>query len=375
MHRIDDLIRDIYKEEAPDLPGYIEKEQQIRIEARIMEAIQTEQEVEQRESGKEKVRPASVKYRPKRRFLAFGLAAVLLLGLCISAFANSNSDWDIEILQFMGLDESDTFQLESGEVKIQVFDSCAATEYDSEGNPFEKEVKIMAVNSIGDKNSACIRIETDYELPEGFDPATDYIMPEYYDVRVYENSGKSVVKDMGSTMGYIDDDGKLGFIIYIIGCEGINNSRIEVTFKDFYLHHDLGMKEGGKKEELLLSGEWELNWKFTYKSNVKRYKMLKQIEIDGVKYYITKIEMSPLSVQLDAFRMPWNRQEESEGFIVDSIRYKDGTSLDVGGFSSRGNRNGIFLDIFLGTTQIETTIDVDNIESIIVGGNEIILYY
>ena len=364
---IDHIINEIYEKEAIDLPGFMDKKQQERIEERIMAGIR---ELQEKEDMNHVAVPLKRK-AGKRRFVVLGIAAIMLLGLCITAFASSNPDWDVEILQFMGLDGSDTFQLESGEVEIQVYDSYLATEYDENGNSSEKEVKIMAASSIGDKNSACIRIETDYELPDGFDEATDYIIPKSYSLDVYKKPGKLVKTPMGATTGYINMDGKLGYMIYITGCEDLNKSQVKISFKDFYWYHDLGMKKGEREEQLLLSGEWEMTWKYAYKSNVQQYKMLKQIELDNIKYYIKEIEISPLSVQIKGFRMPWNRKEDFKEFAIDQIKYKDGTSLEVGGFSSAGNRNGIWVDSFLGTTEMGTTIDVEKIESIVIGGNEI----
>lgn len=372
---MDDLMKEIHKTEAIDLPGFMDKEQQERVEARILAGIQELQkktEINEKEEMDGKIVPLRRKNK-KKRFFILGIAAIMLLGLCLTAFASSNPDWDIELLRFMGLDESDTFQLESGEVKIQVYDSFIATEYDAEGNPSEKEVKIMAVSSIGDKNSACIRIETDYELPEGFDETTDYIMPGNYSLNVYEKPGKIIEKGWGSTMGYMNLDGKLGYMIYITGCQGLNKSHVKVRFEDFYLYHDLEKKEEEREEELLLKGKWELTWRYAYKSNVRSYQMLKRIELDDVPYYITDIEVSPLSVQINGFRMPWNRKKDYAGFKIERIQYKDGTGLEVGGWSSAGNHNGMVFDTFLGTTEMKTTIDVNNIKSIVIGENEIIL--
>ncbi len=372
---MDDLIKEIRKTEAIDLPGFMDKEQQKRVEARILAGIQELQEkteINKKEEMDGKVIPLRRKNK-KKRFFILGIAAIMLLGLCLTALASSNPDWDIELLTFMGLDKSETFQLESGEVKIQVYDSFTATEYDAEGNPSEKEVKIMAVSSIGDKNSACIRIETDYELPEELDETTDYIMPGNYSLNVYEKPGKIIKNGWGSTTGYMNLDGKLGYMIYITGCQGLNKSYVKVRFEDFYLYHDLEKKEGEKEEKLLLEGEWELTWRYAYKSNVRSYHMLKRIELNDVPYYITNIEVSPLSVQINGFGMPWNRKKDYAGFKIDRIQYKDGTSLEVGGWSSAGNHNGMFFDTFLGTTEIKTTIDMNNIKSIVIGGNEIIL--
>ena len=40
---MDDLIQEIYETEAPELPGFLDKEQQKRIEERIMAVIYKEQ--------------------------------------------------------------------------------------------------------------------------------------------------------------------------------------------------------------------------------------------------------------------------------------------------------------------------------------------
>ena len=358
---IDELIDQIDDTEALDLPGFMDKETQERVEARIMNEICRLQE---KESTGETFALSGRKKGGRKRFAVLALAAVLLMGLCIGVFAGSNPDWDVEILKFMGLNGSETFQLESGEVEIQVYDSCEAVEKTG-----IKEVKIMAVSSIGDRNSGCIRVETDYELPEGFDEETDYIMPRNYSLNILDRKGKFI--EHGSTTGYMNMDGKLGYMIYIIGCEGLNTAQIKLKFEDFYLYHDLGMETGGKEKELLLEGTWELTWKYAYQSNTKRYKMLKSIEIDGEKFYITQIDVSPLSVWIRGFRMPWDRKKGHAEFSIDRIGYKDGTVLNVGGWSSSGNRDGIWIDTFLGTTEMGTTIDADKIESIVIDGNEI----
>lgn len=95
------------------------------------------------------------------------------------------------------------------------------------------------------------------------------------------------------------------------------------------------------------------------------------MKVDQVDYYITNVELSPLSVKIECFRMPWDRKEPHTGLCVEKICYQDGTCLDVGKFSVLGNKNGIWINLFLGTTEMKTTIDIEQVESIVVGGNEI----
>ena len=56
---------------------------------------------------------------------------------------------------------------------------------------------------------------------------------------------------------------------------------------------------------------------------------------------------------------------------IDKITYKDGTVLEIGGSSTAGNRNGIFLEGYCGTDGIKEVLNVDEIVSITVGGEEI----
>lgn len=368
---LDDLIQEIYETEAPDLPGFLDQEQQKRIEARILEQIKEESMLKMKleKNGKqENVREVPVVRKKKRRWLVLALAAVLLLGLCLGTFAGREDNWDESMLEFIGLGKEDHLELESGEVKLEAYDVSWAREYKDAELTAEKVVRMQVETSVGDKNSACVRIGTDYDVPDDFDAERDYILPENSDIHVYENPEKKVETMKGTILGSYLENGKIGFFVYLTGCKDLNQSYVSMSFENLVWYRS---QEGDEEKERLLEASWDLQWKYDYKSSTEQDTMLKKIKVDGINYYITKVEISPLSVKVEGFRMPWNRKASYEQFKIDEIRYQDGNVLNVGDFSSVGCRNGMQMDLFLGTPQMQTTIQVEKLKSIVIGGNEI----
>ena len=93
--------------------------------------------------------------------------------------------------------------------------------------------------------------------------------------------------------------------------------------------------------------------------------------LEGVKCWLTQVEVSPLGIRLKAFVNPLHRVSGAVWMNIDKITYKDGTVLEIGGSSTAGNHNGIFLEGYCGTDVIKEVLDVDEIVSITVGGEEI----
>lgn len=368
---LDDLIQEIYETEAPDLPGFLDQEQQKRIESKILAQIMEVDAISESKLGLEEngnVKKIPVVRKKKKRWLILALAAVLLLGLCLGTFARREENWDQNMLEFIGLGKEDHLELESGEVKLEVYDVSWAKEYKDAKQTAEKVVRMQAETSLGDKNSACVRIGTDYDVPDDFDAEKDYILPENSEIHVYENPEKKVETMKGTILGSYLENGKVGFFVYLTGCKDLNQSYVSMSFQNLVRYR---AQDGEEEKELLLDASWDLQWKYDYKSSTEQDTMLKKIKVDGINYYITKVEISPLSVKVEGFRMPWNRKVSYESFKIDEIRYQDGTVLKVGEFSSAGCKNGMQMDLFLGTPQMQTTIQVEKLKSIVIGGNEI----
>lgn len=371
---LDDLIQEIYETEAPDLPGFLDQEQQKRIEAKILAQImeaesKAEQRIKLEENGKqEKMRKVPVVRRKKKRWLVLALAAVLLMGLCLGTFAGREDNWDEKMLEFIGLSKEDSLELEGGEVKLEAYDVSWVREYKDSEQTEEKVVRMEAETSVGDKNSACVRIGTNYDVPDDFDAERDYILPENSEIHVYEDPEKGAETLKGTVLGSYLENGKVGFFVYLTGCKDLNKSYVSMSFQNLVWYRD---QNGNEEKEILLEASWDLQWKYDYKSSTEQDTMLKKIKVDGINYYIKKVEISPLSVRVEGFRMPWNRKASYKQFKIDEIRYQDGTVLKVGDFSSVGCKNGMQMDLFLGTPQMQTTIQVEKLKSIVIGGNEI----
>ena len=155
------------------------------------------------------------------------LAAALVLALGVMAVSAAvRHDWDRAILDFMGIRDADTTQLEDGTVLIGESDTCSGRDLLT-GE--QKEITFIASSSIGDKNAAYIRIDTDYEVPEDFDLETDYFMTEDFDLEVTTNYLQGAL-DRSSVLESQVENGKLFFLLEISGTKNIDRSKVVLTF-------------------------------------------------------------------------------------------------------------------------------------------------
>lgn len=360
MNNLNDFINEIHADEIVPIDGTLDTDLQWRIEEHVLNAIKQE--------------PATFfnkKKAARKKRVVYALAATLLLALGITAMAAIQNDWDVQLINFMGISDADTLQLESGEVEINQTCKSMCIDYGEQEDGVEKSVQMTVSSSIGDKNSAYVRINTDYELPEDYNPETDYILPDTNHLYISRNKDGSGLIDFASTFTAFVEDGKLGFLFSIENAEKLNKSYVSFEIKDLYLYHDLGMPDSDSEEELLCAGTWNFKWKYSYKSNAKTYYMLKTFENDGITYYLTKIEVSPISVRAEAFRMPQDRQKPHEGKFLEEIHFTDGTVLKVDGFGGGGLGNGMFADFFVTVYKLGTTLNPEEVESIVICGKEI----
>ena len=374
---IDSLLQDIHDEEALSFTETLSSEQQSRIESMILSSIYQERPFSSTKGTRQKERPQSKtgqKLRP-RKFLALVLAAALLMAFGVVASAARTNDWDIALMEFMGIDDADTLQWSDGTVQIQASSVCSGTDYAQNPKGEIQPLKIAATSSIGDKNAAYIHLDTNYTLPVNFDPKHDYILPGNTSINVYEKNPQSspAITTCGTVFTSMEDEGKLVFLLYIADCPKINKSYVALDFEDLYLYHDKGDTDNSvsAEPELLYKGSWSLHWKYAYRSNVKRIRLMKPLEFEGVKCWLTQVEVSPLGIRLKAFVNPLHRLSGAVWMDIDKVTYKDGTVLEIGGSSTAGNRNGIFLEGYCGTDVIKEVLNVDEIASIMVGGEEI----
>ena len=360
MNNLDDLIKNIHSSEIVKIEGTLDASTQWRIEDQILQNIDVTSTILYRKKSKR-----------KKRFL-FLIAAAMLIALGLTGIAAVQNDWDVLLIDFMGISDADTLQLEGGDVQINKIAHYEKTSPYIESidvlGLVDAPIQMAAASSIGDKTSAYIRIETDYILPDTFNPETDYILP--FNIRT---NISPMLNGYGSEFMYFEEDGKLGFLLSITNCEKLNKSEISLEISDLYLYHDLNVKYGAPEEELLCAGTWNVDWKYNYKSNSQTYNMFKSFESNGVTYYLTHVEVSPISIRMEAFRMPQDRQKTQPGSWLEEIHFEDGTILYVEDDSGGGLRNGMFAESYVNARELGNAIDSHEVESIVVCGKEIIL--
>lgn len=304
------------------------------------------------------------------------LAAALVLALGVMAVSAAvRHDWDRAILDFMGIRDADTTQLEDGTVLIGESDTCSGRDLLT-GE--QKEITFIASSSIGDKNAAYIRIDTDYEVPEDFDPETDYFMTEDFDLEVTTNYLQGAL-DRSSVLESQVENGKLFFLLEISGTKNIDRSKVVLTFENLYYYHDLGMgdKDDALPKELVFRGSWNLEWKFDYRTVTKKAKMHEKVQVGEAAGYLTTVEITPLGIRIegsiasDSWDVPTGNLEAMK---IEKITMKDGrtiaiTETDSWG-ASRGTAGYKFRGYY-GVGVLGEQLNPDEVESITTDGKEI----
>lgn len=320
MHNLDDLIQNISNDEIRDIPGSLSKTQHSRIEAKIFSEIQSD----------EPTKLVLYKRKPLRKRMTLILAAVFILLISVTAAAATENEWDITITNFMGLNDPSTLQLESGEVDIRTSASSSG-------------LTITKITSIGDKNTAYIRMDTDYKLPENFDETTDYILPEHHNTTISDQKS-GTPKSWGGSMTCFYENGYLGFLLEISNCDSLNKSYVSVDFENLLLYHDLNdYDNNAPEEELFLEGKWTLDWKYSYKGSTQTYRMLKKMNILDNKVWLTRVDVSPISIRIVGKREPQDFTKAWGGSVsVQEIGFKDGSIISNPSESSSGRSNLTF---------------------------------
>lgn len=353
MNRIDYLISEIRRGEEVLIEDSLNDDSHERVESMILKGMKDDA-------------PIVIKRKRRKRRFVWILAATLLMALGLTAYAAKEREWDIALINFMGISNANTLQMENGVVEINQGQKVMCVDYGQQGQA--REVEMRAVSSIGDKNEVYVRIETDYVLPEDFNPETDYVLPE--DFRLFVSQNES---GYGATFTYFEENQRLGFLLAISNCPEVNKAEISLCMENLYLYHDLEGDADAEKE-LLCEGTWELNWKYHYQSNTKTRHMLHPFEADGITYYLTKVEVSPISIRLEAFRMPWNRDAVHDEAWLEEIRFSNGTVLKPDGQSGSGMRNGMFAEEYIGVETLGNGIDSESVECLVIGDEKIYLY-
>lgn len=308
-----------------------------------------------------------------RKLITFMLAATFIFAFAITAMAAVEQEWDVAILNFMGISGSDTTQLSDGTVSIGASDTQAG-------------VTLTATSSIGSRNSAYFRIDTDYEVPKDYDLTSGHIVPEI-GWTVWNESKEKPSLGGGSYSCDVDDQGKLYLIVQIMGMEDINKSHVELEIKDFYYYRDYILeKEPINMEDkiLLLEGTWNLKWKYSYTTKTVKKHMNKVVQMEGNKTRITKIEVTPLELVVNG-KTKFDSKEGRNNFTslkIDSITLTDGTviTIEANGGGCGTSRSllwmvrGVYdVEGYVTVESIGRPLDPKEVKSVTIGGVEISL--
>lgn len=368
MYKLDEMITEIRTAEVIEISEELSESQKKTIEAKVFEKMNIL-------DGGCEMKEYKIKRFPRRKSLAV-MVAVLVLTLGFTVFAAKQNEWDITLINFMGLNEAHVLQLEGGEVVIDKTITSTWEDYAQNLKGEEVQISITKITSIGDKNSAYLRINTDYELPADFDEKTDYILPENHRIDIVHKNklGREEIRTFASTYMSIYEEGKLGFLVSIEGCENLNTCNVAMCIEDLYWYHDLGQyeeTEDSEPKELLAAGKWETKWKYSYKSNVKKVRTLKRFETNEGNIFLTEIEISPISIRMEAVRspkdchMPWTTE------MLEEIQYEDGKVIPVNNGMTGGLRDGIYIEQFVNVYSFGEVLRPEEIKSLKVCGNDV----
>lgn len=279
---------------------------------------ETSQEKEQ-----EKMEVALVKNRKpkfKKRWIAIAAVAALAVGT-ISVGAAKSDDWNWALLQRAGVTEAeaiDTIQLDNGYVMIDASDTSTGTDYLAKEGGVPKDVTLTVTESFGDNNNVYVRIETDYELPEGFE-VDKYNYFADFELEVTDVNGVIDPEELLTPtpmefagLGGIVEDGKLVFLLEMSGVN-LNVCRIDLAINNLYICSDeLLLKSEEempafynalpKEEEgdlrLIYDGSWETSWQFAYEEKGVSYAVDETLDINGIKVHLTEVVLSPIHMTI-----------------------------------------------------------------------------
>lgn len=299
------------------------------------------------------------RFSPKKAFIVM-LAAVLVMGFSVTAVAKINPNFDAMLLQQMGLDEGCT-QLEDGSVQFNVKTISDVKTGD---------VTIKAVSSIGDRSMALIRFDTNIEVPSTFDETKDYYMIEDYSINPsYPLHPNKRCGGYASTLGYVNNNGKVSFVLTIEDLDNLNSAKIHVCLKDVKLHHDLNNENCEIKPDMVAEGTWEMEWTYSYKDIVKKYNFNKKMSNNNGDYTLKRIEISPLGVKATGTTTK-KKMSELTPMTINKVILKDGTEINVDGNTVAGCGNFMWnpikyeLRAYVNINETKMVFQVDDVEAV-----------
>jgi hypothetical protein len=310
--------------------------------------------------------PAPARRRPeaftgrRRRILIAALVAVF--AFASTAFAAEVFQWDVRISNFFGIEGRSGAVLTGGGMNVGV-------------SAEDQGVTVEAVQVIGDGTNLYILF--DVTAPEGEVLSYPESSFEMIRLRIGEPGGLDGPTGMGYGCTMLEDDNdkdnKATFLLSAEADKKINNKKINIQFEN--LRHYI---PGGGEMAVDYAGIWELEWKLDYEDISSRFKMGKELEMEGKTVNVDSISISPIAVNIQMSGGYFKELDETprapgEGDPVQitAVTMKDGTVLTQDdclswGSSIRGSKSVINM-------QMSKLLDPDQIRSVTLNDTEFVL--
>ncbi len=260
------------------------------------------------------------------------IVGILVATMMIGTVAMANEYFELKnngLSNYLGIDKNNQ-QLNGAGVEV-------------DKSVVNNDLKLTVKQTLGDKHSLYILV--DIEISK--------------DIRMVENAGfeemHTRVENNASAGWSVSDlkdenpnDNKQSFIISYSTEGKLNNNDITLKFKDY------GYYSSENNEFIpLVKGEWNISWKLDYKDVSKAITVNRFIITNDDKYFITKVNISPISVSANLIG------RNKGNFMIEKVNLKNGTYLDF----STGGLSSSLLKVFT-NVEFSKVIDVNQIDSI-----------
>lgn len=283
------------------------------------------------------------KPRFKKKWIALVAVAVLAAGTLSVGAATGFFDGNMK--ESMGIDQEDAY-LTAKTIEMNESDTCTGVDYSVNASGEKKDVTMTVAKTIGDETTAYILIETDYELPEGFDPEVQQIEVPFTEFGIYRDesmSSNSEVYWNSCKVEYLVENNKLGILLRVGRGDDINDAYVRVGFENIYIQAPTPSGE----DTLLFEGSWSMQWEYDYETqdtdsatydldaNVHMpYAKIRDVEDNsiitkGLDVNLTQITFTPLTLTLDGTLEygPETEFLENAGVLIEKVTYTDGTVI------------------------------------------------
>lgn len=280
---------------------------------------------------------AGIGHKTRRLRIAWVCAAVIAVLTC-SVFAAETTGLDYRLA---GLFENGS-SADMGEA-VQSLDETTE----------KNGVKITALQAMGDKHCAYVlyRIDLAEEIGAEIKDLNDVCFDMVYVSKEKPASG-------GWYTNYICEDGVLYAAVSMdFRTAKTNRGSYDVSFKDLRTYSG----------DILVAGEWELPLELDYTPVSRKVSSGQIIRIGEGKCRLKGIEISPISVRAEFTR---GSNVIMEDIKIDAVTLKSGENLAKTQVSS-GSSSGMFGRVC--SLQFDKIVDIDDIESVTINGQKIML--